>query len=66
METDITVILNKFCKELKKIDKTKSVSATIKTIDSKVQKLYLDLYLLRDGNKNQNISIKDNKRGHCC
>lgn len=65
MENQIESIIKKYCKKLKKIDKSKNIPYVVKSLDKLVYDMYHDLYALRDGRKILN-NVETDKKGHCC
>lgn len=68
LNTEIKSIIKKHIECIKNVDTSSSnISKIVKSLDSIVNDMYLDLYALRDGRKMQQPSADvDNKKGHCC
>lgn len=68
MQSEIETIVDNYSKQLKLVDKTKSISLIVKEIDGIITNMYKELYGLRDirhTNYSLNNSLHDNKKGHC-
>jgi hypothetical protein len=66
MNEEIRSIIIGYCDQIKQEANTESISKAVKSIDVIVQKMYLDLYGLKDIRYNKHPVVNDDKKGHCC
>lgn len=67
MNEDIRNIIVKYCDQIKLEADTQTISKAVKSVDTIVQKMYMDLYGLKDIRYNCiPKSDNDDKKGHCC
>jgi 4-hydroxy-3-methylbut-2-en-1-yl diphosphate synthase IspG/GcpE len=67
MNEQIKNIVNLHCELIQSELKTESIAKAVKSIDTIVQRMYLELYGLKDITYNTPICIKNvEKKSHCC
>lgn len=66
MEDRIKNIITTYCDQIKNEANTETISKSVKSIDTIIQKMYMDLYGLRDIRYNCVKPEDTEKKGHCC
>jgi len=67
MNEQIRNIVNSHCELIQSELKTETIAKAVKSIDTIVQRMYLELYGLKDIRYNAPLCIKnEEKKGHCC
>jgi tRNA U38,U39,U40 pseudouridine synthase TruA len=67
MNEQIRNIVNSHCELIQSELKTENIAKAVKSIDTIVQRMYLELYGLKDIRYNAPLCIKnEEKKGHCC
>lgn len=67
MNEKIRDVVNSHCELIKLELNTDNIAKSVKSIDTIVQRMYLELYALKGIGYNTPLCIKnEEKKGHCC